>query len=102
MNDLRRTRGEIQRRPFFDFGKISGRRGDVHVAVDQARHQHATAQVDGAIGRVVDVAGRAYLGNPAIVDEDRAIGNECAALGVQDRGVFEDDSHAETRAMPTD
>jgi hypothetical protein len=68
----------------------------MHVAVDQAGHQHPAADIYVAINVMVDLAGWAYSSNLGTFDKDGLIGNERAALGIQDRRVFEDDSHAKS------
>src|SRR5262249_43934996 len=63
--------------------------GDVDVAVDQAGHQRAAVDVDRAGIAGAHVA-PADLQDALALDEDRPVGDEHAAVRVQDRGVREE------------
>src|SRR5207249_3340721 len=45
-HDGARAGGKIQWRPLRDVTEVGASGGDVHVAIDQARHQHAAAEID--------------------------------------------------------
>jgi hypothetical protein len=84
--------GDVGRRPSLQRREVGGHGGDVHVRVDQPRHQGHPAAVerDGVAG--ADRPGRARLGDPVALHHHRLPLDQLTGLGVQDGDVTQQDA----------
>ena len=96
--------GDVVGRPLGLRREVGRGGGDVDVAVDQAGHQRAAADVDRS-GIAGAHAAPADLQDALALDEDRLVGDEHPAVRVQDRGVREEQagwhSHGHNRGHRT-